>query len=243
MTDIHCHILYGVDDGSDCLSESVEMARIAYESGTRMIIATPHANIPGTDGNPWNAEAEALLVNLNLKLKSEGIGLTVCPGQEVFAFGNLEKKISDKEVISLNGSRYLLLEFDFEEQGDYLLDRCGELIQLGLTPVVAHPERYRALQEDMDVAYDLKEMGCLFQLNKGSLFGSFGEDARETAHRFLGETLADFIASDAHSPYVRTPYMADAHELISGEYSPDYADFLFSENPALLIADKEINPF
>ncbi len=243
MIDIHCHILYGVDDGSDCLSESVEMARIASECGTKTIIATPHANIPGMDNGYWSTKHADALNAVNKALADAGIDVTVCQGQEVFSFGDITDKLHDGALITLNGSRYLLIEFDFEERSDHIISRCSDLFQMGLVPVVAHPERYRVLQQDYDTVFALKEMGCLFQLNKGSLFGSFGERARAAAHRFLSDTMADFIASDAHSPYMRTPYVLDAHEMVTELYSPDYADFLFSDNPALLLADKEILPF
>ena len=82
-------------------------------------------------------------------------------------------------------------------------------------------------------AYRLKKRGCLLQANSGSLFGAFGRTSQNTVHGLLSESLIDFIASDAHSPYVRTPFLADAHEMVSDMYSLDYADILFRENPEL----------
>lgn len=243
MTDIHCHILFGIDDGSDCLADSVEMARIAYESGTRRIAATPHANIPGEPGNYWDQTLADKLRELKEALRREGVDVAVYRGQEVFAAGELAERVKSGELVTLNGSRYLLTEFDFYERSDYIFSTCSSLIAAGIVPVIAHPERYDAVQSDEDMAFSLREMGCLLQLNKGSMLGAFGKSAQDTAHRLLYETLADFVASDAHGPYVRTPFMADAHEMVSELYSPDYADYLFRENPALALANKEIYPF
>ena len=243
MTDIHCHILFGVDDGSDCLAESVEMARIAYDSGTRTIAATPHANIPGSVENEWGQLMEDRLAQLNAALKKEGIDLAVVPGQEVFAAGELVQRVKSGALITLNRSRYLLTEFDFYERSDFILETCDALLSEGIVPVIAHPERYDAVQSDEDLVISLRSLGCLFQLNKGSLFGAFGDAAQETAHKMLYDTYADFVASDAHSPYMRTPFLADGHEMVSEVYEPDYADLLFRENPALLLADKEILSF
>ena len=243
MIDIHCHILDDVDDGAYCLAESVEMAQVAFDGGTEMIVATPHANIPGSDGNAWDETFNEKLALLNERLEETGIPVTVCPGQEVFAAGDMPALLKSGAIITLNCSRYLLVEFDFYARTEELLDRCEELVAAGVVPVVAHPERYAALQENEETAYRLKRRGCLLQLNCGSVFGAFGRQAQRTAHRLLSESLADFVASDAHSPYARTPFMADAHELISDMYSLDYAELLFHENPLQVIGNGEIKSY
>ena len=240
MTDIHCHILDGVDDGAYCLSDSVEMARIAYESGTKFIAATPHANAPGLPENAWDDSFNEKLAELNNALLKQGIPVTVFPGQEIFCAGGILSRLQNGTFITLNASRYVLIEFDFFARAEALTDQCEELIAAGYVPVIAHPERYEALKEDEQTGYILKKMGCLLQLNKGSLFGAFGRGAQNTAHGFLSGGLADIVASDAHSPYMRTPFMADAHEMVSEFYSLDYADLLFRENPGLLLENKEI---
>lgn len=244
MIDIHCHILNGVDDGSGCLSESIEMARIACESGTDLIIATPHTNIPGSNGFAWGEALKKNLAGLNEKLRAQRIPLTVLPGQEVFYAGDVVALLKRGAITTLNGSRYLLIEFNFSASYNTILEACEVLTAIGVVPVVAHPERYESLKENVEDVYRLKRRtGCLLQMNSGSLFGDFGRSAEGAAHDFLSDGLADFIASDAHGPYVRTPFMADAHEMVSELYSMDYADMLFRENPELLIHDKEIDAF
>ncbi len=243
MTDIHCHIIFGVDDGSDCLAESVEMARIADDSGTRWIAATPHANIPDSAGSYWGPAFEEKLAELNAAIEKARLGVRVFRGQEVFAAGDLTALVKSGDVITLNGSRYLLTEFDFYGRSEHMFSTCESLLAEGIVPIVAHPERYAAVQSDEDAAFTLREMGCLLQLNRGSLFGAFGKKAEDTAHRLLYETQADFIASDAHSPYMRTPFLEDAHAMVSELYSPDYADYLLRENPALALEDKDIESF
>ena len=239
MIDIHCHIVFGVDDGSFSLSESVEMARVALEGGTDVIIATPHANAPDLDPNDWDAEFDKKLKSLNDALVSEGIPLTVCPGHEVFCSDNVVRLYRGGKLMTLNRSRYLLIEFDFYSDVESMLAYCDDLSDQGVIPVIAHPERYEAIKEDLDAAFRLKRHGCLLQLNGGSLFGAFGRASREVAHDLIGEYAADFIASDAHSPYMRTPYLADAHEMVCELYSPDYADLLFDENPRRVLQNEE----
>lgn len=240
MIDIHCHILDGVDDGSYCLAESVEMAKVALEGGTEKIVATPHMNIPGTETVPWGEKTSGKLAALNEKLASEKIPITVYPGQEVFCAGNVVSLLENGSAITLNRTKYLLVEFDFYARSETILDQCDALIASGVVPVIAHPERYEALKENDQTVYRLKKRHCLLQINCGSLFGAFGRSARNIAHGLLEGSLADFIASDAHSPYVRTPYMADAHEMVSEMYSIDYAELLFRDNPEHLLQNKEI---
>ncbi len=240
MIDIHCHILDGVDDGAYCFPESVEMAKIAYNSGTRYIIATPHANLPDTDGNPWGRKFTDKIARLNEAIAAQNIPLKVYPGQEIFASGNTVELLQRGDLIPLNGSKYVLVEFDFYARSETILDQCDALIAYGAVPVIAHPERYEALKENEETVYRLKRRNCLLQLNSGSLFGAFGKSAQRTAHDFLADETADFIASDAHSPFVRTPFMADAHEMVSEMYSLDYAELLFRENPERVLGNAEI---
>lgn len=243
MVDIHCHILYGVDDGSDDLAETVEMLRLAERGGTVKVIATPHSNVPGSYRNYWCAELESRLALINSELKREGVGIEVYPGQEIFTTPETAGLLREGKLITLNGSRYALVEFDFYEYSVEAYAMLGQIKAEGYVPIVAHPERYAFVCEEDDAAMRLKDLGCLLQVNKGSLKGSFGMRAKREAYRLLDDGLADFVASDAHSPYVRTPFLADAHEAISVMYSRDYADMLFKTNPSLVLENKEIFGF
>ena len=191
MIDIHCHILDGIDDGAYCLSDSVEMARVAAESGTRIIVATPHASAPGLPRNAWDQTLEQKLQNLNRAVAEAHIALTVLPGQEIFYGGDTLPGLKSGELIPLNGSTYVLTEFDFYTSAEMMFDCVGALLSEGWTPVIAHPERYAAIKEDAQNAYRMKRMGCVLQLNRGSLFGAFGQGAQSTAHELLAGELAD----------------------------------------------------
>ena len=225
MIDIHCHILYGVDDGSFNLEETVKMAGIAEKGGTKAIIATPHSNVTDSYINHWNDGFDEKIALINKTLAERGIDIKVYRGQEVFCAGRYAELLSEGNLITLNNSRYPLIEFGFHEDSDEAYAMAERLVAEGYVPIVAHPERYGFVFEEDDAAERLKSIGCLLQINKGSL----NEDG-----------FADFVASDAHSPYMRTPFLANAREMISEEYSPDYAELLLSENPRLVIENKEI---
>ncbi len=241
MFDIHCHILHGLDDGSDNLEESVRMARLAVDGGAKAVIATPHCNIPGSYQNYCSREYKSKIIELNLRLKSEGIDLKVYPGHEIFAADDFIEKIKSERVLTLCKSNYPLVEFDFTEHSDSVYLKLRKLLAEGLTPIVAHPERYAFVAEDDFAPFRLKSMGCLLQVNKGSLKGSFGKASHDVAHGMLQNELADFVASDAHSPYMRTPYLADVRELISELYSTEYADLLLFRNPVKVLKNQKIN--
>lgn len=241
MFDIHCHILPGLDDGSDNIEESVRMARLAVESGTKALIATPHCNIPGSFRNYCDKAYVDKFRELDSRLKEEEIPLKIFPGHEIFAAGDFIDLIKRKKLLTLNNSDYPLIEFDFTEHPDYIYSSLRQLVVEGLTPVIAHPERYAFVAEDNFAPFRLKAAGCLLQINKGSINGSFGKAAHDTAHYLLKNELADFVASDAHSPYMRTPFLADVREIISEFYSEEYAEMLLSINPSKVLMNKKIN--
>lgn len=240
MFDIHCHILPGVDDGSGNLNDSIEMAQLAAESGTKEIIATPHCNIPGMFDNYYGAELKEKLRVLKEALKQKNIPVEVYQGQEVFLSRHFEEHLKKGGLITLNGSRYMLVELDFRIDEVSAFSRLERLISHGVVPVVAHPERYGFIIENPDAVRKIRSAGGLVQVNSCSLTGQFGNYIQKTANFIVRNRLADFIASDAHSQYSRTPDMSQVHELICENISYDYADFLFRTNPVKLLNNETI---
>ena len=241
MVDIHCHILPGLDDGSDNIEESVRMARLAIEGGTNTIIATPHSNVPNSYQNYCDKNYIESFKSLKARLAEEKIPLKLFPGHEIFAADNFAELIKSKKLLTLCNSDYPLIEFSFAEHSESVYKKLAMLTAEGMTPIVAHPERYAFVAEDNSAPIKLKELGCLLQINKGSLKGSFGKNAYFVSHSIIENEFADFVASDAHSPYMRTPYLADAFEIISEIHSEEYADLLLNINPSAVLQNKKIN--
>lgn len=239
MVDIHCHILPCVDDGSGNMSDSIEMAQLAAESGTEGIIATPHCNVSGLFENYRSSMLEKKVSTLQNELRTRNIPLNIYLGQEVFLSGNFEEHLKRGDFITLNNSRYMLAELDFEIGENSAVSRLSRLLCEGYVPVVAHPERYGFVVENPSVIKKLRSAGSLIQLNGGSLTGEFGRYVQRTAEIIVNNEFADFIASDAHSQYSRTPALDNIHELICENFSYDYADLLLKINPAKLL-DNEL---
>lgn len=240
MFDIHCHILPGVDDGSGNLSDSIEMAQLAAESGTKGLFATPHCNIPGMFENYRSAELNEKFQKLKNAIIQKNIPIEIYSGQEVFLSMHFEEHLEKGDFITLNGSRYMLTEFDFRIDEKTAISRLGKLVSWGYVPVVAHPERYGFIIENPEVIKKIRSAGGLIQLNSGSLTGDFGRFIQKTADVIARNGLADFIASDAHSQYSRTPNLARVHELVCENYSYDYADVLFRINPVKVLNNEII---
>ncbi len=241
MVDIHCHILPGLDDGADNIEESIRMARLAVDGGTQVIVVTPHSNIPDSFQNYFGKTYAEVFKEFRLRLRAENIPLKILPGHEIFATGNFIELIKKKRLLTLNDSDYPLVEFAFTEPAGSVYSKLQLLLAEGFTPIVAHPERYAFVAEDDSAPFRLKNMGCLLQINKGSLKGAFGKNAYVASSNMISYELADFIASDAHSPYMRTPFLADALEMLSEIHSPEYAERLLVRNPALVLLNKKIN--
>ncbi|MBR3835369.1 MAG: hypothetical protein IKJ69_01105 [Clostridia bacterium] len=240
MYDIHCHILPGIDDGSGSLNDSIEMAKLASESGTEGIVATPHCNIPRMYENFYNNDFSERINTLNAALMEQNIPVTVYPGQEVYAYGEVIPLMKSGKIIGLNKSRYVLTEFDFGAAENDVYPFVYKLLNEGYVPVVAHPERCDYTRNNPDVIVNLKKMGALIQLNAESIIGRIGFYPKTVSRFVLENGFADFVASDAHSQYSRTPDLSEAHEFVCRFCSYDYADQIFSVNPFNAINNLEI---
>ena len=111
----------------------------------------------------------------------------------------------------------------------------------GYIPVVAHPERYLYVQEDPCLLNLWVDIGCLLQLNRGSLMGRFSETAQMLALAMVDRGFACTVASDAHTSVSRTPWMADVEDLLRQEFSEEYTQRLLHQRPLALLRDQEIS--
>lgn len=231
MIDIHTHILPGLDDGAADIYDSIEMAALAYESGTTAIVATPHCNLPGLYSNYFGKEYRDTFLRTREILEQEVPGITLLAGMEVFTTEDVPRLLTEGKIFPINRTKYVLMEFDFGEDPDFASRILAEVKKIRAVPVVAHAERYEFIQDDPSTAYEWKRKGYEIQLNKGSFMGRFGERAQRTAYELLNHNLVTAVASDAHSPVRRTTCMSDAYEHLLPEYPKDYLDALFTDNP------------
>lgn len=239
MIDIHLHILPGVDDGSPSMESSLEMAQLALESGVKSVIVTPHCNLPDTIC--LNArQMQGQVQQLREALRRAETPLKVYGGMEIFGTPQTARRLQSGQLCTLAGSRYPLIEFPFVDYGREATEILDSVLRLGLRPIVAHPERYRFTQSEPRLLNVWVEMGCLLQINRGSLFGRFGRHAEALAHGLMERNFVSFVASDAHSSTARTPWLRDVAEFLLREYPKELAWALLEENPRRVLENQEI---
>ena len=240
MIDLHMHILPGLDDGASTMEDAIRMARMAVECGVHTVAATPHCNIPGEFDNYDGYEYRDRLKEFRKELKSHEIPLKVCAGMEVYGTPEVPRLLELGRLATLNDSRYLLIEFPFEEDPYKVTGILGEILRRGYIPLIAHPERYYYVGRDPQLTYEWHQMGCRLQMNKGSVMGNFGERIEKLSLRLLDHQVIDCIASDAHSPRIRTPYMKNAWERLDEIFGPECPQILLQENPKRILEDMPV---
>ena len=240
MIDIHTHVLPGIDDGSRSMDETLEMLLQAEESGVRALVTTPHCNIPDEFDNYVSEDLDKLWRRVESEARRVGNDLKICRGMEIFATDELPELLEKERVWTLNGTKYFLVEFSFEEDPAFCRDVLRRCTALGFRPVIAHPERYYFVQEEPWIAYEFCVSGYGLQVNKGSILGRFGRAPRQTAELILQHGLCACVASDAHRPDQRSTYMTELRDYLENEYGEAYMRLLLEENPSRILSDREL---
>ncbi|MBQ4569463.1 MAG: hypothetical protein IJA62_05365 [Ruminococcus sp.] len=237
MIDIHCHILPGMDDGARDVYDTMEMALIAANSGVKAIVATPHCNIPWDKSNYYNSFYRESLQKARDAIAQERIPIKILTGMEVFVTFDLPELIKEGKILTINHSDYLLIEFDFGEDPEFVDIMADRLMEIGIKPIIAHPERYDFVKEDINFAKRLVKKGCILQANKGSFLQKYGERSEKIATELAKENLLGVVASDAHSPYRRTPYLLEARRTIKDICN---TEALFEINPQRIVVNQPL---
>lgn len=235
MIDLHVHILPGLDDGARSVDEAVAMAQLALESGVDTIVATPHSNQEGRFENYNTSELTGAYERFCQVLRDEHLPLKILPGMEILASEEMGKKMEDGRLIGLNHSNYYLVEFPFDAEVWWMGEMLEEILERGKIPLIAHPERYYGVQEYPALVWEWLELGCYTQVNKGSLFEKFGRRVRHTVETLIENDLVTCVASDAHSPYMRTTYMGDVRDYLVDWLGEEQAGRLLKRNAEIII--------
>ena len=240
MIDIHAHILPGIDDGAENMDDALEMAALAVESGVKTLVVTPHCMDFADRKNFWDTQLMEEIAQFRTQLARENIPLEILPGMEIFGTHKTPDYIRQGKITGINNSDYLLIEFAFHNYAAQATEILERVADLGKRPVVAHPERYEYILEDPSILNLWAEMGCLLQINKGSLLGVFGRREQSLAFELIDRDFAFAVASDAHSSVRRTTWMGDVARLLKQEFSQSTADRLLKVNPAKIIKNENI---
>ena len=241
MVDIHTHILHGVDDGAETFDDALFMLDYAYSNGTTDIVLTPHylnndLRSTGASKDELVRRFDDLKAAANDKFK----GLNLYLGAETFAAANILDCAEKGLLLPINNTRYLLLEFGFDDTVSRALTVMRELHRMGYISVIAHPERYEFFLKGPQHILTFLDEGALLQINAESIMGRNGRASREMALTLIDSGLAAVVASDAHSVEFRTPDLSEAYSFVSSNYDTEFAEALFERNPKIILDNKVI---
>jgi protein-tyrosine phosphatase len=194
-TDMHSHIIPGIDDGAKNLKDALLLAKQFKALGYQKLIATPHIMADYFRNTPDTIN-RALDI-LRKGLEEHEIDLKVDAAAEYYLDETLEKKIRLKEVLTF-GENYLLFELSYINPPQNLTGFIKMMQDAGYKPVLAHPERYSYYHNTFENYHQLRETGCLFQLNSIALTGYYGTGVKRTAESMVDKHLIDFLGSDMH---------------------------------------------
>lgn len=197
MKDIHSHLLPGIDDGSRTIEESIQLIKDASAAGVTDIMLTPHY-IKDSEYVCNNKEKQKLFQELKKKVKDEKIDIHLYLGNEIYIDDELITLLNQNELMPLNQSKYVLVEFPLGNVVRNAKDIMYELVRNGYIPILAHPERYRVFKHHPDYIKEFLRIGVLLQGNYKSLFGSYGKEAKKTLKYFLKNNWISFLGSDVH---------------------------------------------
>ena len=238
--DIHSHIIPGVDDGAQKLEEAQELAFLDREEGMDVVFATPHYGIE----NGYAPEKEWIKHQLDALQRRISRDRGACPnalvslGTEWYCADDIVERIRNKEAFPMGSSDWYLVEFlewgSVTEPADIMIDRLSKMRLAGIHTILAHPERYKAIQQDRDLAKRICDLGVLLQVNAYDLCLNKNQATRDLAQWMAKEHLVSFIGSDMHGTRIkedgkpaRKPQMKDGvrwlYEHVDGEYADDVA--------------------
>lgn len=238
FVDMHIHALSGVDDGARTDNEMYGMIDRAYQAGTRVLCFTPHC-APRYFGFT-REKIDISFAKACQYMQNHYPDMQAYLGNELQYAREFPDWIRSGQCRTINGTRYLLLDFSEREKRDSIVRSVRSVLNTGYHPILAHVERYVDLNRDLDRLYELKNSGTLLQMDSQSLTGGFGFMVRMAARRILKEGLIDVISSDAHGVEGRSPDMRDAYNYVVGRYGVHRAEKLFAKNALSIIQGYDI---
>ena len=230
MVDVHSHILPLVDDGSDCLEKSINLVKNSVNAGVKKIILTPHYK-----RGVYENEKEELVKSFNSfagEIKNREIEVDLYLGEEIFCDSKIYSLLEQKRALTINDTKYLLIEFDFFDYSD-VVDYAYNIMKMGYIPVIAHVERYSYL--DDNALMELRSLGALLQVNAASVIGEYGKQFQARVLKAIKKGLIDFVATDVHVS--RESSLQTAYKVVNKKFGAQVANDLFINNAKIFFKD------
>lgn len=238
MIDMHSHILPEIDDGAKSIEESIEMIKEAYKAGFTAIVSTSHYIEDSYDVS--KQKRYELIKIIEKRLENENIDITIYNGAEAYVNTNLNDLIKKEELVTINETKYLLIELPMNNKIIYLNEIISELKDNGIIPIIAHPERYSYVQKDPKILNDLIDQGVLFQSNYGSLIGKYGKDAQKAVKKLLKNNMIQLLGTDTHRSNSTYTQMDEIIKKFTKLLGKEKFEILSTVNPLKVIANEKI---
>ena len=246
MFDIHSHIIYGVDDGSRSIEESIRLIEMDKKQGVTDIIATPHYYV----SHP--SDPDRILRRLDeirKQLREQGLdeGIRLYPGNEVLWFESMAEKLNSGDILPLGDSRFTLVEFYPSESWDTILRAVRKLRDAGWRPVIAHAERFAALREPgprglgegkKSRLAELISQGAYIQLSTQPFSGGIFDSTANFCKTAVKNNEVHFLGTDMHRPHRRPPEWAAAVKYIRRK--ADRPDDLLQKNAERMVGKQDL---
>lgn len=249
FVDLHVHLLPGVDDGPDTFEETLATLKMAHTGGTRRLVATPHMFSPLFD-----TPGAAAIRSAHRRLLEELAAASERPehaflrelrldlGAENHLSPELLESARGGDLLTLNGSRYLLIELPFYSSRDVARTATSTLLDRGFVPVLAHVERYPFLVDSPAALDPFLASGCVAQINGSSLLPGAGRGLRRDARNLLRSGSIQAVASDGHGPGRRHPDLGPVFRELTSRFSPGEAERWLHDNPLALVENRSLAP-
>ena len=242
MIDFHNHTIPNLDDGPKSVDVALNMYKVAEQQGITDVINTVHYQHSKMENKDTSYDyIISEIKKFNKILKNNSININIHAASEVYYKPNLTE-ILDNPITTFCNGKYMLVEFHTILLPDNYKNEFYKLMLKGVTPIVAHPERYRFVQNDISLVEEWVQLGYLIQIDCGSILGHFGENTEKITNLLIKKNLCHLIGSDAHNDKKRNFCLYETYMKISEKYGNDYKDFLM-KNASKLLNFQSINSF
>lgn len=232
-TDLHCHLLFGVDDGPESMTDSVALLRQEYDSGVRRVYLTPHYR-----NNMFECPPDIRREHFHLLKEWAAQNLpelTLILGCELHVSMDVVQQLRDGTCLTMGDTDFVLLEFPVAAEKRYLLERCHAVMNGGYRPILAHAERCGAIRKDLKLLQQLVEMGVFIQMNAASIIGDNGLSWKWFCRKAMQRNLLHFVGSDAHNPKHLRPNLDQCARYLERVMGTEYRDQIMVKNPLELL--------
>ena len=234
LFDLHCHLLYGIDDGAVSLEESLRAVQMAWDEGISHIVFTPHYT-PGK----VSAEKEVILERINEvreAAENAGIqGIKYYRGNEVLYVSGVEELLKQGEIFTIADTKYVLLEFYQGVRYQDMFQGLSRVVRKGYIPVLAHVERYVCLYQSVERIEELRDLGIVIQMNTECFFQRIPDVRMVWYRKLMKAGYVQLISTDAHGADRKPPRMRKAVEWLERHCDHGLVERVLYENPARLL--------